>query len=109
LISPIFFARLVLLKERKKMISTAIALQDATKDAVHDEMVMNMAATIYHHKDEMTSEEFVEALYRYSAMLSALTTTLVTSVLLTEAQMNEMMDTIKEIESFGKDIENGNN
>ena len=54
-----------------------LELQNATQEAVHDEMIMNMAAAIYHHKDEMTSEEFARALFEYSAALSSMTTTLV--------------------------------
>lgn len=87
------------------MISTALAIQSATKEAVHDEMVMDMAAAIYHHRDEMTSEEFAQALYLYSAHLSAMTATLVTHACFTESQLNELLSTIKEMEALGKDIE----
>ena len=89
------------------MLSTALALQEVTKQAVHDESIMDMASMLYHGRDEMSSEDFAQALYLYSAHLSALTTTLASSVLLTESQMDEMMDTIKEIESLGKEITNG--
>lgn len=87
------------------MISTALAIQGATQDAVMDESVMSMASAMYHNKDEMTPDEFAKAMFIYSAHLSALTATLVTSVCLTENQMNEMIDTIKEMEALGKDIE----
>ena len=53
----------------------------------------------------MTEEEFAKALFMYSAHLSALTATLVTSACLTQSQLDEMIDTIKEMESMGKDIE----
>lgn len=91
------------------MISTMLQLQNATQEAVHDEMIMDMASAIYHHRDEMSSEEFFRALFQYSAALSSMTTTLVTHVLLTEEQINDMVDTIKEFDELGKDIENGNN
>lgn len=90
------------------MISTALALQQVTQEAVHDEMVMDMAAAIYQHREEMSGEDFAKALYQYSALLASLTTTLVTSTLLTETELDEMMNTIKEFDSLGKDIENGN-
>lgn len=90
------------------MLSTAFALQQATQKAVHDNEIMEIAAQILHGRNEMDNEQFAKALFFYSAHLSALTTTLATEVLLTESQLNEMMDTIKELESFGKDIENGN-
>jgi hypothetical protein len=67
-----------------------------------------MASAIYHHKDQMSSEEFARALFEYSAALSSMTTTLVTHVLLTETQLDEMIGLIKEFDSLGKDITNGN-
>jgi len=90
------------------MLATAIALQQVTQEAVHDEMVMDMAAAIYQNKNEMTGDEFIHALYQYSAMLASLTTTLVTTTLLTETQIDEMMSNIKEFEKLGKDIIDGN-
>lgn len=90
------------------MISTALAIQSATQDAVMDSSVMSMASAMYHSKNEMTEDEFAKALFIYSTHLSALTATLVTSACLTESQINEMIDTIKEFDSIGKDITNGN-
>ena len=87
------------------MIATAIAIQDATSSAVHDEMIMNMAGHLYHTRNEMTDEEFVKSLFQYSASLSALTATLVTSVCLTESQMNDMIDTIKEFDELEKEMD----
>lgn len=87
------------------MISTAIAIQNATKEAVYDESVMDMARAIYHLKDVMDSDQFAEAIFKYSAHLSAMTATLVTHACLTESQINDMMNTIKEMEQMGKDIE----
>jgi hypothetical protein len=86
------------------MISTALAIQDATTSAVHDETIMDMAGHLYHSRNEMTDDEFVQFLFKYSANLSALTATLVTSVCLTESQMNDMVDTIKEFEALEEEI-----
>lgn len=87
------------------MIATALAIQEATQEAVMDDSVMSMASAMYHNKNEMTEEDFAKALFMYSAHLSALTATLVTSACLTQSQLDEMIDTIKEMESMGKDIE----
>ncbi|NBQ35919.1 MAG: hypothetical protein EBU16_05365 [Actinobacteria bacterium] len=87
------------------MISTMLEIQNATQEAVHDPIIMEMASAIYHHKDEMSSEEFARALFQYSAALSAMTTTLVTHVLLTEQELNVMLDTIKEFDELGKEME----
>lgn len=90
------------------MLATALALQEATQEAVHNEMVMDMAAVIYQNKDEMTGDEFIHAMYKYSAMLASVTTTLATHALLTESQIDEMMSSINEFDKLGKDIINGN-
>ena len=87
------------------MISTALQIQDATVSAVHDEEIMNMAGHLYHARNEMTDDEFMQFLFKYSASLSALTATLVTSVCLTEGQMNDMVDTIKEFEQLEQEME----
>jgi hypothetical protein len=87
------------------MISTALAIQEATKNAVHDEEVMGMASAIFHHRHELDEEDFIKAMYMYSAHLSAMTATLVTHACLTESQINDMLETIKEMEAMGKDIE----
>ena len=88
------------------MLSTALAIQTATQDAVMDESVMTMASAMYHNKDEMTTEDFAKALFMYSAHLSALTATLVSHACLTESQIDEMIETIKEFDALGKDITN---
>jgi transcriptional regulator of NAD metabolism len=87
------------------MISTALAIQEATKNAVHDEEVMGMASAIFHHRHELDEEDFIKAMFMYSAHLSAMTATLVTHACLTETQINDMLETIKEMETMGKDIE----
>jgi transcriptional regulator of NAD metabolism len=87
------------------MISTALAIQEATRNAVHDEEVMGMASAIFHHRHELDEEDFIKAMYMYSAHLSAMTATLVTHACLTESQINDMLETIKEMEAMGKDIE----
>jgi hypothetical protein len=52
----------------------------------------------------MTPDEFAQAMFIYSAGLAAMTTTLVTHVLLTEEQLNVMLDTIKEFDELGKEM-----
>ena len=91
------------------MLATAIALQEATQKAVHDEEVMDLAAHIFHSRNEMPEDEFIRMMFMYSAHLASLTATLVTHVCLTESQLDEMMNSIKEMDAIGKDITNGNN
>ena len=90
------------------MIITAIRLQETTKEAVHDPMVVDLATAIFAGRNTMDDEDFAKALYQYSALLASLTTTLATNVLLTEEQMDAMINDIREFDELGKDILNGN-
>jgi hypothetical protein len=101
-------AKLRIRKKGTKMIATAIAVQQATAEAVHDEMTMGIASHLFHARNEMSDNDFARALFEYSALLSSLTATLVTNVLLTEDQMDAMISDIKEFDELGKDITNGN-
>ena len=83
------------------MISTALAIQNATGEAVTDIQTMILAKSIYANKNTMTNDEFAEAMFQYSAHLASLTATLVTHACFTNAQINELMETIKEMESMG--------
>lgn len=89
------------------MLSTALALQEATKEAVHDEMVMDFATDVYQAR-YLSDDEFIHKLYQYSALLASVTASLATSALLTESQFNEMISSIKEMDALTKEIENGN-
>jgi hypothetical protein len=103
----IFFGiecKIVLTNKRRKMIATAFAVQDATREAVMNDLTMGLAKDIYDNKDYMDTETFAKAMFQYSAHLSALTATLVMEACLTKSQINEMMDTVKELEALGKDI-----
>jgi len=87
------------------MISTAMALQEATGNAVIDITTMMKARSIYQNKDIMTQDEFAEALFNYSAHLASVTATLVTNALMTESQLDELLSTIHEMQDMGKDID----
>lgn len=102
-------ARLIILQKGYPVIATALALQESSKEAVFDESSMMMASAIFHGRNEMTDEEFQKAMFLYSGHISAIATTLATHILLTESQLDDMLNTIKEMESMGKDLDNGNN
>ena len=87
------------------MIATAIALQETSKDAVFDETSMMMASALFHGRHEMDDEQFQKAIFMYSAHISAVATTLATNVLLTKEQVDEMINTIQEMEDMGKDVD----
>ena len=87
------------------MIATALKIQDATKSAVMDFSSMVLAKQIV---ESSSKEEMAEKIFQYSCHLSSLVATLVTNSCLTDEQLNDMLDSIKEFEKMGKDIENGN-
>lgn len=87
------------------MISTAIAIQDATGNAVVDLSSMMKAKFIYDNHNTMTQQELTEALWDYSTHLASLTATMVTHACLTSEQLDTLLSTINEIENMGKDIE----
>lgn len=85
------------------MISTAIAIQDATRDAIFDNETVSMVKEIIESRNMLDEDALTRALFQYSAHLTALTATLVTSICLTREQLDAMVDTIKEFDNFGKD------
>lgn len=87
------------------MISTAVALQEATGNAVVDISTLMLAKSLYDNKDTMSNDEFSEALFNYSAHLASVTATLVTHAVMTESELSDLLATIKEMDSIGKDIE----
>ena len=96
----------IILTEKRKMIATLIAIQDATKNAVMDRESVSLAHSLWQSKDYMDEREFAQAIFSYSAHLTALTATLVLDATLTKSQIGEMMDTMKEMDSMGKDTTN---
>jgi hypothetical protein len=87
------------------MLSTAMALQEVTSNAVTDYSTMERARDIFLGRESMTDDEFARAIFQYSAHLSSLTATLVTSVCLSKDQINEMVETLKEFDSLSKEME----
>ena len=85
------------------MISTALAIQDATKEAIFDNSTISMVKEIIDSRDMLDEDSLTRALFQYSAHLTALTATLVTSVCLTREQLDSMVDTIKEFDQLEKD------
>ena len=91
------------------MLATALALQEATQQAVFDDESIDMARNLTQMRNIVADEEFMKLVFMYSCHLSAVTATLATEVLLTKSQLDEMMNSIREMDALGKDIQNGNN
>lgn len=87
------------------MISTALALQEATGNAVIDISTMIRAKSIYDTRHEMSDKEFADALFEYSAHLASVTATMVTNAVLTKSQLKDLLSTINEMEQMGKGLD----
>jgi hypothetical protein len=85
------------------MISTAFAIQEATKDAIFNNETVSMVKEIIESKDMLDEDALTRALFQYSAHLTALTATLVTTICLTKEQLESMIDTMKEFDQLDKD------
>jgi hypothetical protein len=62
-----------------------------------------MVKEIIESRNMLDEDSLTQALFQYSAHLTALTATLVTSVCLTREQLDSMVDTIKEFDKLEKD------
>lgn len=87
------------------MIATALKIQEATKSAVMDFSSMVLAKKIVEASDKT---EMAEKIFQYSCYLSSLVATLVANACLTEEQVNDMVNSIKEFEKMEREINNGN-
>jgi hypothetical protein len=87
-------------------IVTAIRIQQATSESLHDETVMDTARALMLTLtgNEMPSDEAIHALFTYSALLSANVATRITSVLLTESQFDSMCQEIQEFDDMEKGV-----
>jgi hypothetical protein len=88
-------------------ISTALKIADASKTAVNHPVVLMQAKEMMDTilgEGIIPNENIMRALFRYSALLSATTASKVTEVLLTESELDSMMDDIQELETIGRDV-----
>ena len=92
--------KIILLKERGKMIATALQIQQATGEAVTDISSMMKAKNIFDNHNTMSKQELASALWEYSAHLSALTASMVTHICLTAEQLSAMVDEIEEFDEL---------
>lgn len=88
------------------MLSTSFALSQAVNEAMTDDSVRLPALLLQDTYQEMNKDEFLEALFVFSANLTAVTAALVTHVFMTEEQINAMVAESVELANLGKSIEN---
>jgi hypothetical protein len=91
------------------MLSTALDLLSATKDSIFDEDIMGLAGELHTRRNELSDEIFAKYLFMYSSALSAKVADSITKVLLTEAEMSVLCDTIDEMDNLTETILEENN
>jgi hypothetical protein len=86
-------------------IVTAMKVAEASQDGMTSLHVMMAAAELYQATlNNPTPEEMQELIFKYSATLTASVATRVTHVLMTEEQINSMVDQIDMFEQIEKDV-----
>jgi hypothetical protein len=86
------------------MLATAIAISEATKEAVFNDDITALAGDLMERRNEIDDKTFAKLIYLYSASLASKTADLTTKVLLSETEMKEMTDSINEIENLSETI-----
>lgn len=88
------------------MLSTSFALSQAVADAMRDDSVRLPALLLQDTYQEMDKDEFLEALFTFSANLTSVTAALVTEVFMTQEQIKQMITESIELSEISKTIEN---
>jgi hypothetical protein len=86
------------------MLSTAIAVLNATKDAIFDEEIMGLAGELHTRRNELTDEMFPRFIYMYSTALASKVADLTTKALLSEQEMSDLIATIDEMDNLSETI-----
>lgn len=88
------------------MISTMLEIKEATEQALMDPELMDLAGFIFQNHKFIEDDQLAQLLFKYSASLSALTATYVSQVCLSQADMSDMVATIKEMNQLTEDMDN---
>lgn len=91
------------------MLSTALSLASATKEAIYDDEIMALAGELHTRRNELNDNQFPRYIYMYSVALASKVADLTTKVLLTEQQMSDLIDTINELDDMTETILEENN
>ena len=86
------------------MLATAIAVAEATKQAVFDEEIMALAGELHSRRNELNDNQYPKYIYMYSVALASKVADLTTKVLLTDKQMSDLCDSIDEMENLLENI-----
>jgi hypothetical protein len=91
------------------MLSTALNLLNATRDSIFDDEIMGLAGELHTRRNELSDEVYAKYLFMYSSAVASKVADSVTKVLLTEAEMSDLCDTITEMDNLTETILEENN
>lgn len=91
------------------MLSTAISIASATKEAIYDDEIMALAGELHTRRNELNDNQFPKYIYMYSIALASKVADLTTKVLLTEQQMSDLIDSINELDNITETVLEENN
>lgn len=86
------------------MLATAIAVAEATKQAIYDDEIMALAGELHIRRNELNDNQYPKYIYMYSVALASKVADLTTKVLLTDEQMSELCDSIDEMENLLENV-----
>ena len=88
----------------KTGIAKAEELAQAGKDAIMDLDVMLLASQIVKSAKDITEDELIHLMFKYSGTLAASVSARLTSILMTESELNEMISDIQMFDEIGKSV-----
>ena len=91
------------------MLSTAIQIVDATKSAIFDDEIMELAGELHTRRNEISDRDYPKYIYMYSTALASKVADLVTKACLTDEQMSVLLDIIDEMDNLTETILEENN
>ena len=88
----------------KTGIAKAEELAQAGKDAIMDLDVMLLASQIVKSAKDITEDELIHLMFKYSGTLAASVSARLTSILMTESELDEMISDIQMFDEIGKSV-----
>ena len=88
----------------KTGIAKAEQLAQAGKDAMTDFDVMVLVSHIVRSAKDITEDELIHLMFKYSGTLTASVSARLTSILMTESELNEMISDIQMFDEIGKSV-----
>ena len=86
------------------MLVTAMEILEVTKESLFHEDIMGMAGELHERRNELDDDTHAKFLFMYSSALASKIADRVASVLLSESELKEMMDSLKELDEMAESV-----